>query len=273
MKTVFSIIIFLLLAGCANTTQSLRQSQNKAAPSRIQYIIIHSTLINLESSLKVLTQGEVSSHYLISDNVSPVIYNLVDDNNTAWHAGVSYWAGTTMLNESSIGIELVHPGFDTTPSGRVWKPFPQAQIDQLISLVKDLSSKYHVRPDHILSHGEIAPDRRQDPGPTFPWAQLAKENLIIWPEPNFVKENLIYFKSNLPSIKWFQENLSRFGYAVSTTGIYDQQTKDVLLAFQMKYRPKDFSGQPDAETAALLTSLLIAHDKLEKLNIVPPDIN
>lgn len=51
---------------------------------------------------------------------------------------------------------------------------------------------------------------------------------------------------------WLQERLARIGYNLSRSGQLDTATKDVISTFQMKYRPSDISGQPDAETAALI---------------------
>jgi N-acetylmuramoyl-L-alanine amidase len=49
-----------------------------------------------------------------------------------------------------------------------------------------------------------------------------------------------------------QAALARHGYAVEPTGVLDRATGRVLMNFQMRYRPADYSGRPDAETAALL---------------------
>lgn len=38
-------------------------------------------------------------------------------------------------------------------------------------------------------------------------------------------------------------------------GELDEATQKVLAAFQMKYRPSRYDGQPDAETAVLLQVL------------------
>jgi N-acetylmuramoyl-L-alanine amidase len=86
---------------------------------------------------------------------------------------VSSWKNYTLLNGSSVGIEIVNPGFTEGPNGRIWYPFPQKQIDQLIALVKDIVKRHNIPPENILGHSDIAPQRKQDPGPMFPWHQLA----------------------------------------------------------------------------------------------------
>ena len=54
---------------------------------------------------------------------------------------------------------------------------------------------------------------------------------------------------------WFQRKLATHGYGIAQTGLLDNQTRTVLSAFQMKYRPRDIAGTPDAETATLLEVL------------------
>ena len=43
--------------------------------------------------------------------------------------------------------------------------------------------------------------------------------------------------------------------AAASSGEFDAYTRDCLIAFQMRYRPANFDGQPDAETAALLAAV------------------
>ena len=43
---------------------------------------------------------------------------------------------------------------------------------------------------------------------------------------------------------------------MTDTGEHDARTRDALRAFQMHFRPSNWSGQPDTETAAILFALL-----------------
>lgn len=225
-------------------------SQNQ--DSRALYIVLHYTVIDWEKSLKVLTTGgQVSAHYLVRDN--PVAsYALVDENRRSWHAGASYWAGNTNLNSASIGIEIVNAGYVDGPGGRVYAPFPQAQIDEVIALVRDIQKRHNVKPDRIIGHADIAPGRKQDPGPQFPWRQLADAGLIPWPDGPLVIVKTLEHEVAPRDVAWLQERLARIGYNVSRSGQLDVLTKEVIATFQMKYRPRDISGTPDAETAALI---------------------
>jgi N-acetylmuramoyl-L-alanine amidase len=256
MKTLLATLMIALLAGCAAPGPRIDTSLSaRSQSSRVKFVIIHYTVSDLPRSIKTLTEQVVSSHYLLTDQAEPIIYNLVDETRQANHAGVSNWKNYTLLNGSSIGIEIVNPGFTEGPNGRIWYPFPQAQIDQLILLLKQIVAKHHIAPENILGHADIAPGRKQDPGPMFPWFQLAQAGLITWPDGARVTAARAQFDVQLPDVAWFQTKLALHGYATPQTGELDAQTRSVLTTFQMKYRPAIIDGTPDAETAALLDVL------------------
>ena len=80
---------------------------NSRKNSKIKLIIIHYTALkNYKEALLYLCdkRKKVSSHFLINQN--GYIYNLVNLNKRAWHAGTSYWEGNRDINSMSIGIEL-----------------------------------------------------------------------------------------------------------------------------------------------------------------------
>lgn len=76
-----------------------------------------------------------------------------------------------------------------------------------------------------------------------------------WPNEAAVARQRGLFSVSLPSVQWFQEQLARQGYSVPQHGELDEATRNVIAAFQMKYRPANYDGQPDAETAARLLVL------------------
>lgn len=239
-------------AGTIRPPQIDRSYTSQNQDSRSLFIVLHYTVLDWEKSLRVLTTGgQVSSHYLVRDKPA-ISYALVDENRRAWHAGPSFWAGHANLNSSSIGIEIVNPGYTDTPAGRVYAPFPQAQIDEVIALVRDIQQRHGVRPERIIGHADIAPGRKQDPGPNFPWKQLADAGLIPWPDGPTVLVKTLEHEVAPRDVAWLQERLARIGYNVSRSGQMDALTKDVVSTFQMKYRPRDISGTVDAETAALI---------------------
>ncbi len=245
-----------LLGACATGPAPLAVDTRYTAQgqdSRAQYLILHYTDEPLDSSIRILTQQKVSSHYLLSDENPPVVYRLVDENRRAWHAGVSYWKGATMLNASSIGIEIVNLGEEKATDGsRYFTPYPPAQIELLIQLVRDIVTRHNIPPERVQGHSDIAPQRKIDPGPLFPWKVLADAGLALWPDVTRVAAHQQRYEAALPEVAWFQRSLAAVGYQVPDTGVLDAPTQRVVAAFQMRYRPTKSDGQPDAETAALL---------------------
>ncbi len=255
MKTLAATLLIALLAGCATGPQYDKTYTAKGQSSRARFLVLHYTVSDRPSSIKILTEQQVSAHYLVTDDPKPVIYNLVDENNAAWHAGNSSWKNYTQLNNSSIGIEIVNPGWKDTPTGRVYAPFPQSQIDAIIPLVRDIVTRNHIAPENVLGHSDIAPLRKQDPGPMFPWKQFADAGLVVWPDATRVAAIAPIFQTQLPDVAWYQKKLAAWGYGLVQSGNLDEQTRTVLSAFQMKYRPANIDGMPDVETAALLEAL------------------
>ncbi|EIL98382.1 N-acetylmuramoyl-L-alanine amidase [Rhodanobacter sp. 115] len=115
--------------------------------------------------------GPVSAHYLIGSDGH--IYQLVADQLRAWHAGPGRWGTITDLNSASIGIELDNDGHT---------PFAQPQIASLLRLLADLTTRLHIPPTQIIGHEDLAPGRKDDPGPLFPWQQLADAGFGRWPK-------------------------------------------------------------------------------------------
>ncbi|MDT7838071.1 N-acetylmuramoyl-L-alanine amidase [Aquabacterium sp. OR-4] len=252
-----------LLGGCAQTgaerpalqidSQTYRaQGQD----SRVQFLILHYTDEDMARSARILTEQAVSAHYLLSDENPPRVYRLVDENRRAWHAGASHWAGSSNLNSASIGIEIVNAGAEKNADGsQRFTPYPEAQMDLMLALVRDIVARHQIKPERVLGHSDIAPQRKIDPGPLFPWWRLAEAGLIAWPDAARVAAVQPVFEARLPGVAWFQEALARHGFQVDRHGLLDEPTRRVIAAFQMKYRPARHDGQPDAETAARLQVL------------------
>jgi len=249
-------IACLALGACAAPPHDMPPQDTRfsaaSRDSRVQFIVIHATEEGFADSLRILTEGPVSSHYLV-DATPPTVYRLVNEDQRAWHAGVSSWGQFGSLNAASVGIEVVNPAPIKTATGLVWNtPYPQAQIDAVIALVRSVARRHGVRADRIVAHSDIAPQRKVDPGPRFPWTLLADAGLMPWPDAAAVARQRPAYERQLPAVRWFQERLASHGFAVSQTGELDAATQRVIAAFQMKYRNSRYDGQPDAETAALL---------------------
>lgn len=116
-------------------------------------------------------------------------------NRTIGHAGTSIWVDPNLgikyknLNSCSIGIELANAGdaagdiqgehllkgyageaVAKHPNGGgsvMWEKYPEAQISSLIAVLKCIHARYNL--DDCTGHDNIAPNRKSDPGPLFPW--------------------------------------------------------------------------------------------------------
>jgi len=105
---------------------------------------------------------EVSPHLFIDRQGG--VQQFVSFDKRAWHAGVSCWHARAGCNAYSIGIEL---------EGSVHTPFTLEQYDVLTDVCVALLHRYpSLSVDGVVGHNEIAPGRKQDPGPYFDWCGL-----------------------------------------------------------------------------------------------------
>ncbi|MCH1909465.1 N-acetylmuramoyl-L-alanine amidase [Stenotrophomonas acidaminiphila] len=142
---------------------------------RPNLIVIHFTeQDSVQQSLDTLrgrnSGGPVSAHYLIGADGTR--YQLVSDERRAWHAGAGSWGPFTDLNSASIGIELDNDGRS---------PFAEAQVQSLLVLLEDLCTRLRIPRSQIIGHQDLAPTRKPDPGPLFPWKRLADAGFGRWP--------------------------------------------------------------------------------------------
>ena len=217
----------------------------------IDAVVLHYTAMPTpEKALEWLCNplSKVSCHYLIDEKGS--IFSIVSEEHRAWHAGTpSHWDGQDDMNSRSIGIELSNLGEG---------PFPKGQIDALCILLRDIVDRYKILPSRILAHSDVAPQRKIDPGPWFPWAYLASQNLALWADrKNLQKENT--------SIMDFQKDLQIFGYECSIPGVWDVRTQKVRQAFLIHFYPELWRKQSCSwREHALLKRLLAKRIEIER---------
>ena len=190
--------------------------------------------------------SEVSSHYVVME--SGRVLQLVAEDRRAWHAGRAFWCGETDINSASIGIEIVNGGHDFG-----LPPFAGDQIAAVITLCRDIMSRHAIRPERILAHSDIAPQRKRDPGERFPWRRLADAGVGLWPDASGTQRNQAIVMSTV------QARLIGLGFAMSATGLDDGETRTVLRAFQRRYRPERIDGVADRETVSLVDAVCRLH--------------
>ncbi|GHB08471.1 N-acetylmuramoyl-L-alanine amidase [Salinicola rhizosphaerae] len=256
-----------LMAGCASHSLEQRAGyrvdsshHSSAFNQRIRYLVLHYTDSDAPRALKTLMGPDVSAHYLVprelSDDGHIHVMQLVDEDRRAWHAGVSAWQDRTQINDTSIGVEIVNRGPQHQHGVASWQSYPDAQIRAVIALAKDIVTRYDLPPPAVLGHSDIAPSRKIDPGPRFPWHRLYLAGVGAWPHAADVARYQRRFVRCPPSIDAYQAALSTYGYALEVSGELDPMTRDVTRAFQMHFRPANTAGNPDVETQSILWALL-----------------
>jgi len=183
-RSVAVLALVALLAACAHAPPRNPLATWVPSPNhdirRPVLIVVHFTdQHSAQESLDTLrtknSGGPVSSHYLVGSDGH--IYQLVSDQLRAWHGGGGHWGTITDINSASIGIELDNDGHS---------PFAQAQIDSLLRLLTDLTTRLHIPRTQIIGHQDFAPTRKDDPGPLFPWPQLAAAGFGLWPQGELI---------------------------------------------------------------------------------------
>ncbi|QDX30283.1 N-acetylmuramoyl-L-alanine amidase [Dickeya poaceiphila] len=265
-----TLILLMLLAGCHTRERYIDEGDYQLDVSstaisrsdRVRFLVFHYTAEDFGASLKILTTGQVSAHYLVPAHPpqvsrKPVAWRLVPESQSAWHAGTSYWRGYTQLNGTSIGIEQENLGLQQTASGTGgWQPYTPQQISLVTHLARDIIARHHIAPQYVVGHSDIAPQRKLDPGPLFPWQQLAQEGIGAWPDAQRVRFYLANRQEYDPVDKnALLEKLACYGYEV-TPGMSDIQQQRVVAAFQMHFRQQRYNGEADAETEAIVDALL-----------------
>ncbi len=195
-------------------------------------------------------KAEVSSHYLVDK--AGVLFQLVPEARRAWHAGRSFWQGERDLNSVSIGIEIANAGHD----GGL-PDFPDAQIDTVIALCRDILERRRIPRERVLAHSDIAPGRKVDPGPRFPWSRLSEAEVGIWPDGNEASGGLVLAAGAVGApVARLREKLARYGFDLPEGSVYDAICATIVDAFHLRYRPDAPVGQADGQTLATLDRLL-----------------
>lgn len=195
------------------------------------FIIIHHTAQDsVQQTIKTFTkvESQVSSHYLIADDGKVV--QMLNDYLRAWHAGAGTWGKNSDINSSSIGIELDNNGSEA---------FSEVQINSLLALLTKLKKDYNIPTQNIIGHADIAPTRKKDPSPMFPWKILAEKGFGTWPDE---------FLETAPTDFNVEQGLRIIGY----------DTKNLpaaITAFKLHYIQTEVNAILDEKTVNTIYSI------------------
>lgn len=220
---------------------------------RVTTLILHYTgMENGEAAEALLAspESEVSAHYVVHEDGR--IVQMVPESERAWHAGKSFWQGETDINSCSIGIEIVNQG----PHGD-FPDFPDAQIEGVIALCRDICARHSIRPERVLAHSDIAPSRKIDPGEKFPWAWLHRAGIGHWVEPAPIRGGrFLALGDRGQPVEALQSMLALYGYQVPIDGVFGMETEAAIKGFQRHFRSQKVDGVADVSTIETLHRLL-----------------
>jgi N-acetylmuramoyl-L-alanine amidase len=222
---------------------------------RVDIVVIHYTGMETGASAEAWLcdpVSEVSSHYLVHDDGA--IVQMVRESDRAWHAGRGSWRGRTDINSCSIGIEVANGGHAYGSPD-----FPDAQIEAVIALCRDISGRHSIRAERVLAHSDTAPGRKIDPGEKFPWARLRAAGVGHYVEPSPLRGGrFLAAGEHGEQVEALQSMLALYGYGIDITGSYDAATAAIVAAFQRHFRPEKVDGIADPSTIDTLHRLLAA---------------
>jgi N-acetyl-anhydromuramyl-L-alanine amidase AmpD len=127
----------------------------KVKRAKTSYIIVHTSELGLNPTLKVISKGKRVSasrrthgghtHYVIARDGRT--YRILDRKYKADHAGLSMWNGQSDISKISIGIELV---------GYHYSPITNHQYRSIGFLIDILQDVYNLSDRAILTHSQVA---------------------------------------------------------------------------------------------------------------------
>ncbi|WP_406648834.1 N-acetylmuramoyl-L-alanine amidase [Aliisedimentitalea scapharcae] len=214
-------------AGTVDTADAIWHPSPNFGPRRDGlrpvFVVIHYTAMSdAQAALDRLCDptAEVSAHYLIGGDGT--LWQMVREQDRAWHAGAGEWCGLDDINSRSIGIEL---------DNRADHPFSHPQMVQLESVLPQILNRWQIPPQGVIGHSDMAPGRKQDPGPRFDWARLARQGRAAPGLVPVMAPDLSPDLSPDPTPDQFRAAARQVGF----TAPVDDDT--LLGAVRLRYRP------------------------------------
>lgn len=183
-----------------------------------------------------LERTKVSAHYVLCKDGT--VIHMLNDYLRAWQAGISKWGNILDVNSYSIGIEIDNNGNEA---------FNPVQLKSLLSLLGYLKKKYNIPTANFIGHADIAPTRKDDPNPYFPWDTLAHRGFGHWyndttglsvpPAFNGLQALRVIgydIRDSIAAIKSFRLHFEHQSKVPPITGLNEEDRK-ILFALVPKY--------------------------------------
>jgi N-acetyl-anhydromuramoyl-L-alanine amidase len=132
---------------------------NKFSGTHVEEFFLNRLDTSAHPSFRELAGVKVSAHFFLRR--SGQLLQFVDCDKRAWHAGVSKFLMQERCNDFSIGVEIEGSGDFA---------YTKKQYQRLVKLTKLLCMFYPLK--YVAGHSDIAPGRKQDPGPHFDWPRF-----------------------------------------------------------------------------------------------------
>lgn len=223
----------------------------------IKFVVWHYTAgSSVASTYRAYNDAGVSAHYTIS-NAGEIYLSVNPDKYIAFHAGASAFGGYEKLNLYSIGIEHVNPGnrgnfVDFSQYGfgppkklegdpRWWYPFSAEQFESSCELTKDLQDKYKIPGWNVVTHADIAINRKSDIGPRWNYRKaFTNYNVGYW----YSESHQIPDPSSFSAEDYFNM-LRAIGYT-------SENEEWLVQAYKMHYACSEISNKLTEDTKKII---------------------
>jgi N-acetylmuramoyl-L-alanine amidase len=124
-------------------------------------------------------------------------------------------------------------------------------------LSADIVRRYHISPQNVVGHADIAPTRKQDPGILFPWEKLYEDHEMgAWLSETERNSSFISAKylpkEPLPqgvSEAFVIKNTREYGYDCPENAYITPEHEGVIKAFKSHFshnqHPEDYNAKLD----------------------------
>ena len=199
----------------------------RPAGTAVDCVVLHATAGGLSGTLAWFANpaSGVSSHYVVAKDGD--VWQMVEEDKLAHHAGASEFQDRHNFNSFSIGIEIVNlnDGND---------PYPALQVESTIRLVGYLVEKWKISREWIVLHADISTAGKTDPR-GFPVTDLiARIYDTVPPAPDNVVREAAWNAGGIPF-----NAAAAFPKYARQHDLGNPETKE----FDFEYRSVNYRGQ------------------------------